>query len=87
MIINRLAGQWPDADDERNQMQSVTLTAPKMSCGHCKMSIENAAGALEGVSSITADPDTKKVEVAYDENTVSLDAIKQAITAAGYPVE
>ena len=68
-------------------MQQITLTAPKMSCSHCKMAVESAASSLAGVSSISADPDTKKVEVAYDESMVSLDAIKQAITEAGYPVE
>jgi copper chaperone len=51
------------------------------------MAVESAASSLAGVSSISADPDTKKVEVAYDESVVSLDAIKQAITEAGYPVE
>ncbi|RJQ43601.1 MAG: copper chaperone [Gaiellales bacterium] len=65
----------------------ATLTAPKMSCGHCKMAVESAGQALDGVSSISADPDTKKIEVTYDENVVSLDAIRQAITEAGYPAE
>lgn len=68
-------------------MEQVTLSAPKMSCGHCKMAVESAGGALDGVSSISADPDSKNVVISYDESVVSLDAIKQAITAAGYPVE
>ncbi|MHB0914702.1 MAG: copper ion binding protein [Thermoleophilia bacterium] len=68
-------------------MTQVTLSAPKMSCNHCKMAVESAAGALEGVSSISADPESKNVDISYDESVVSLDAIKQAITAAGYPVE
>lgn len=68
-------------------MAEITLSAPKMSCGHCKMAVESAGGALEGVNSISADPDSKSVDVSYDESVVSLDAIKQAITAAGYPVE
>lgn len=68
-------------------MKQVILTAPKMSCGHCKMSVEGAAGGLSGVDSVSADPQTKKIEITYDESNVSLDEIKQAIEAAGYPVE
>ena len=67
-------------------MQQVTLTAPKMSCSHCKMAVENAGGSLDGVTSINADPESKKIEVTYDESMVSLAAIKQSITEAGYPV-
>jgi len=68
-------------------MKNVTLTAPKMSCGHCKMAIENAGSALVGVSTIDADPESKKVEVSYDEDVITLDEIRKAIEAAGYPTE
>ena len=68
-------------------MQEAILTAPKISCGHCKMAVESAAGALAGVSAVTADPETKQVAVSWDESVVSLDEIRQAITAAGYPAE
>lgn len=68
-------------------MQQAVLTAPKMSCGHCKMAVESAAGGLGGVSRITADPESKKIEVSWDENVVSLDEIKRVIAEAGYPAE
>ncbi len=68
-------------------MQTKELTAAKMSCGHCKMAVENAAGALDGVKSVTADPGTKKIELSYDESKVSIEEISKAIEAAGYPVE
>ncbi len=68
-------------------MQHVALNVPKMSCGHCKMTVESAGGALAGVSSINADPQTKVVEVAYDEGAVTLEEIKQALATAGYPAE
>ena len=68
-------------------MPQVTLTAPKMSCGHCKMAVESSAGALAGVDSVTADPVSKNIDIAYDESQVSLEDIKQAIEQAGYPVE
>lgn len=68
-------------------MQQATLTAPKMSCGHCKMAVESAAGALAGVDSVTADPETKQIEVSWDENAVSLEEIRKVIAEAGYPTE
>lgn len=68
-------------------MQQITLTAPKISCGHCKMAVESAASALSGVSSVSADPETKKIEVTWDENVVSLDDIRKAIAEAGYPTD
>ncbi len=63
------------------------VTAPAMSCGHCKMTIESAVKKLRGVNGVNADPDTKKVEIDFDENTVTIDAIKRAIEEAGYEVK
>lgn len=63
------------------------LSAPKMSCGHCKMAVENAVGSVAGVSSVSADPQTKEVAVAFDEDQVSLEEIIKAMAEAGYPAE
>lgn len=63
------------------------LNAPRMSCGHCKMAVENAVGSIAGVSAVTADPETKKVTVDYDEQQVSLEEITGAMAEAGYPAE
>ncbi len=63
------------------------VTVPDMSCKHCKMTIEHAVKGLPGVKNVNADPDTKKVEIDYDDNTATLDAIKRAIEEAGYEVK
>ena len=68
-------------------MKEAVLVSPKISCGHCKMTVESTGNSLEGVSSITADPESKKIEVTYDESVITLDEIKQAIEKAGYPSE
>ena len=65
----------------------LTLTAPDMSCNHCKMTIESAVKELSGIKYVNADPNTKKVTVDFDENEVSLDDIKSVIVDAGYEVE
>jgi copper chaperone len=65
----------------------LTLTAPDMSCNHCKMTIENAVKELLGIKYVNADPNTKKVTLDFNENEVSLDDIKSVIMDAGYEVE
>lgn len=68
-------------------MQQAVLVSPKISCGHCKMTVESAVGSLAGIESVSADPETKVVEVSFDESQVSLEEITKAIEDAGYPVE
>ena len=67
-------------------METATLNAPNISCGHCVMAIKRAVGKLQGVSSVEGDPGTKLVEVRYDPSQVSLDAIEGAMDEEGYPV-
>jgi copper chaperone len=67
-------------------MQQVLLQAPEIHCDHCKMSIEGAVGALSGVSSVEVAIADATVDVAYDEATTNLDAIKHAIEEQGYAV-
>ena len=58
-----------------------------MSCMHCKMTIENAVKGLPGIKIVNADPNSKKVDLDFDENAVTLEKIKQAIEEAGYSVK
>lgn len=68
-------------------MKEAVLVSSKISCGHCKMTVESTGNSLEGVSSITADPETKKIEVTYDDSVITLDEIRQAMEKTGYPTE
>ena len=47
-------------------MQTVTLFAPDISCGHCVQTIQRAVGSLPGVVRVEGDPDTKRVTVVFD---------------------
>ena len=69
-----------------SMVEHVTVTAPDISCGHCVATVKDAVGALSGVSSVKADPDTKRVEIAFDPGQVSLAQIEAALDEAGYPV-
>jgi copper ion binding protein len=68
-------------------MEHATVTAPDISCGHCVASVKNAVGALPGVASVEADETTKRVEIDFDPNRVSMAQIEAALDEAGYPVQ
>ena len=67
-------------------MKTIALTTPDMSCNHCKMTIESAVKELSGITSVNADPNTKKVTVEFDEKSVTIEKIKKIIEDAGYDV-
>ncbi len=65
-------------------MQHVTLNVEGMSCNHCLNAVEGAVKSVGATGKV--DLPTKKVTVDFDENKVSLDAIKQAIVDQGYDI-
>jgi len=67
-------------------MTEVTLQAPEIHCDHCKMSIEGAVGALDGVESVDVGIADATVRVAYDDSRLELGTIKEAIEEQGYAV-
>jgi copper ion binding protein len=68
-------------------VEHATVTAPDISCGHCVATVKQAVGALPGVASVEADETTKRVEIDFDPNRVSLAQIEAALDEAGYPVQ
>jgi len=62
----------------------VTLTIPitGMSCGGCASSVRNALTAIPGV--IDAQVKVGAATVSYDPALTDPDALKQAVTRAGY---
>lgn len=65
-------------------MQHVTLNVEGMSCNHCLNAVEGAVKSVGATGKV--DLPTKKVTVDFDENKVSLEAIKQAIVDQGYDI-
>jgi copper chaperone len=66
-------------------MTETTLSVPEIHCGHCKMSIEEAVGALDGVASAEVSVEQKTVSVAFDA-PASIESIVGAIEDQGYDV-
>lgn len=67
-------------------MTEAKYSVPDMSCAHCKAAIEGSLNELSGVEKAVADPDSKLVEVQYNEDQVGEDRIKGTIEDAGYSV-
>ncbi|MEB4859554.1 copper chaperone CopZ [Priestia megaterium] len=67
-------------------MEKVTLSVKGMSCGHCVKSVEGSVGELNGVQHVEVNLNEAKVTVEFDQNKVSLEAIKEAIDDQGYEV-
>ena len=67
-------------------MEQVTLSVSGMSCGHCVKAVEGSVGELTGVKGVKVNLEEGKVEVTFDPNSVSLEAIKEAIDDQGYDV-
>lgn len=67
-------------------MTTQTISVPGISCDHCKMSIEGAVSALDGIESVEVEIEPRTVNLSYDESTVGMEEIKAAIEAAGYEV-
>lgn len=64
--------------------QTLTLSVPGMTCGHCEAAVKQEVGALAGVADVSVDLDSKDVVVTGSE--LDRDAIVAAIDEAGFDV-
>lgn len=64
--------------------ETLTLSVPGMTCGHCEAAVKSEVGAVEGVVDVTVDLDSKDVTV----SGTGLDRarIVEAIDEAGFDV-
>jgi len=64
--------------------ETITLSVPGMTCGHCEAAIKQEVGALHGVTGVSVDLDTKDVVVVGDH--LDRAAVVAAIDEAGFDV-
>jgi copper chaperone len=74
-------------DKEKEHMETVTYTAPAISCEHCQHAIETAVGALPGVREVHVEIPSKRVEVRFDPARVNTEQIEGVLDEEGYPVQ
>jgi len=68
-------------------MEKTVLNVEGMSCNHCVSSIQKAVGAIEGVTNVAVDLESKTVTVEYEKEKVGLADIKEEIEDQGYDVQ
>jgi copper chaperone len=67
-------------------VEEITLTAPDISCDHCKQTIERELDALPGVRSVSVQVPSKRVDVSFDPVRTTEAAIIAKLSEEGYPV-
>ncbi len=70
---------------EEEITMTKTVTIEGMSCNHCKMAVEKALGAMDGVRRVEVNLDRKKATLELSQD-VSDNLIKSAVSNAGYTV-
>lgn len=67
--------------------ESINFTVAGMKCGGCENSLTNKLMALDGVESVLALHQQKRVELRFDPSKISVDDLEDAISDAGFKVE
>ena len=69
-------------------MNTITVTVPGMTCGHCKAAVTEEVSTVGGVTDVAVDLDTKVVTISVtDADRAGLmDEIVAAIDEAGFAV-
>jgi len=65
-------------------MSSKTFVIPNISCGHCVHTVEMEVGDLPGVKSVTADQESRRVTVEWEE-PASWEQIASLLQEINYP--
>lgn len=68
-------------------MAHITLTAPDISCDHCKQTIESGMRSQPGVRDVAVEVDTRHVGIDYDEEQTDEEALRHEMAELGYPAD
>ena len=75
----------------RSEAQEITYKKESFKvwgiCDMCKITIDKAAGSIEGVKRASWSLATKQINVKYDIAKTSIDSIQKALALAGYDSE
>ena len=64
--------------------ETLTLSVPGMTCGHCEAAVKQEVGAVTGVTDVSVDLDSKDVVITGSE--LNRGIIVAAIDEAGFDV-
>ena len=66
---------------------SVEIHTSGMTCTGCEATIKSEVKKINGVKEVTAEFQTNTVKATFDDGQTNIEAIKKAVTSAGYSVE
>ncbi len=66
-------------------MTTTTYSVPSINCGHCVNTIQMEVGDMAGVESVTANAETKMVEIIFDAPADEA-AIKSLMAEINFPI-
>lgn len=81
MTVIPLAGCGNEVGTVANTMYRVG----DMSCGDCEQKVEETVMELDGVHKAEASHENGQLEVSYDPDEVTPQAIREALAKEGYP--
>jgi copper chaperone CopZ len=67
-------------------MERKIFSVPKISCGHCVMTIKRELGELDGVTKVQGDPQAKTVEVEWDAPATEA-GIRATLSEINFPAD
>ena len=65
-------------------MEKQTLSIPKISCGHCVMTIQNELKELAGIKQVQGDAQNKAITVEW-ESPATLQKMRDTLRDINYP--
>ncbi len=65
-------------------MNTNQMSIPKISCGHCKLTVEREVSELAGITKATVDVELKQLTVEF-ETPATLVQIQGLLQEIGYP--
>jgi periplasmic mercuric ion binding protein len=84
LILFASCQQQPPKQNDNDRVDHATISASTMICGTCVTTVKKAVSSVAGVTDVHVNLEAKTVEVSYHTGSTSVDAIENAITAAGY---
>ena len=64
--------------------KEATLKIPALHCGSCAKTVTRVLEALPSVEVTQTDPETKRVDVKFNESDVSLHQVREALDEVGF---
>ena len=68
-------------------MKTLTIKVPDMHCVNCSMKLQSLEDDLPGVSTVDASYRNQRMTVKFDEATVTVEKILEAVRGLGYTPE